>query len=258
MDVRLVAPSKELAPFVSSFSIVETTEVTERTLLPDTGIVLGVRYAGAATLLQAAVPQPVPGNAITGMRSTARRMRTSAGGGMVVAKLRDMGAHSFFDGPLHHLFGATRPLEEHWGAADVTELSRSIAHAEGDQERVAIFEHFLLARCTGRPDRVVSEALRAIHADPGGVRIATVARNVGLSQDAFEKRFRRTVGMPPKAFASLIRFRRAIDAYPRAPATLTELAFGSGFYDQSHFIRRFRSVTGAPPGRFLGSAEYCG
>jgi AraC-like DNA-binding protein len=258
VKVTLFTPSKELAPFVSSFSIVEAVEETERTLLPETGIVLGVRYAGSATLIENGSAHAVPTNTITGLRSTARRMRTSAGGGMVVAKFREMGAHAFLAEPLHYMYGATRALEQCLAPADVAAMSRSVALADEGRERVSIFERFLVARCTGRePDPEVAEALRAIHADPGAVRMRALAKRVGLSQDAFEKRFRRVVGMSPKAFVSLVHFRRALDAYPRARATLTELAVDTGFYDQSHFIRRFRTVTGAPPGRVLGSDEYC-
>jgi transcriptional regulator GlxA family with amidase domain len=177
---------------------------------------------------------------------------------MVVIKLRELSAQAFLKEPVHHLFGSTRQLEEFFSAADLADVSRRLARADGDEERVAIFQQFLVDRCSGRdPDPVVAEALRLIGQDPGGVRIAKLAKTVALSQDAFEKRFRRVVGMSPKAYASLLHFKRAIEAYPQARATLTELAFQAGFYDQSHFIRRFQAVTGAPPSQVLGSEEYC-
>jgi AraC-like DNA-binding protein len=258
VNVTEFTPCEELAPFVRAFQVVEAAEETERTLLPDTGIIVGLRYAGSATQVEAGTAWPVPGTVITGLRATARRMRTSAGGGIALAKFSEMGARSFFAEPLHRLFGATRPLDEHVAPADVARVAQNVARAEGALERVAIFERFLLGRCTYRsPDPLVSEALSAINAAPGAIRIAALARSLGVSQDALEKRFRRVVGASPKAFASIVHFRRALDAYPRLRPTLSELALQAGFYDQSHFNRRFRSVTGAPPGRFLGSADYC-
>lgn len=258
VNVTSFAPCKELAPFVRGFEIVEADEEVERTLLPDTCIIAGLRYAGSATLLEAGAARLVPDSVITGLRATARRMRTSAGGGIVLAKFREMGAGSFFAEPLHRLFGAMRPLDELVAASDVARVSRSIARAEGPLERVAIFERFLLGRCVPRaPDRAVSEALGAIHADPGAVRIAALARSVGMSQDGLEKRFRRVVGASPKAFASIVHFRRAVDGYAGQGARLTELAYAAGFYDQSHFNRRFRAVVGDAPGRVLGVAGFC-
>lgn len=258
MKVTQLLPCKALAPFVRAFEVVEAEEETERILLPDTCIIVGSRYAGSATLTEAGVSRLLPSSVVTGLRMTARRMRTSAGGGIVLAKFTEQGARSFFTAPLHRLFGATRPLDEHMAPADVARVSRSIAGANGTGERVAIFERFLLGRCKSEaPDALVSEALRAINAAPGAVRIAALARSLGLSQDAFEKRFQRVVGASPKAFASIVHFRRALEAYPRLRASLTELALEAGFYDQSHFNRRFRAVAGAPPGRVLGSDDYC-
>jgi hypothetical protein len=45
----------------------------------------------------------------------------------------------------------------------------------------------------------------AIEAEQGAIRIAPLARELGLSQDALEKRLRRAVGASPKQFASSCR-----------------------------------------------------
>jgi AraC-like DNA-binding protein len=36
-----------------------------------------------------------------------------------------------------------------------------------------------------------------------------------------------------------------------------DLSLLAGYYDQAHFTRELRAVTGAPPGRFFGAAEHC-
>jgi hypothetical protein len=89
-----------LAAFVSSVAIVEAHEPTERILFPDTGIVFGMRYAGVATLIEGTSARSMPAHTMTGLRSTARRMRTSAGGGMVVVKLREQSARAFVSEPM--------------------------------------------------------------------------------------------------------------------------------------------------------------
>ncbi len=257
MRIVPFAPREELASLVSSVAIVEAREPAEFIELPETGIVLGMRYAGSATLLAAGSSRVIPDHSVTGLRSTARRVRTSAGG-LVVVKLRPLAARAFLPEPIHLLYGATRPLEDFVPAAVVADVSARVAHADGDAERVAVFQQFLIDHRSRRePDPVVAEALRVIGQDPGGVRIGTLAMHVEVSQDALARRFRRVVGMPPKAYASLLQLRRACDAFPRARPTLGELAIRAGFCDQSHFIRRFRAVAGAPPGQVLLSDEYC-
>jgi AraC-like DNA-binding protein len=98
--------------------------------------------------------------------------------------------------------------------------------------------------------------VRAIRAAPGSIRIRALAARLGLSQDRLEKRVRRAVGASPKQLASILRLRRAVDAY-RPGASLTRLSADAGYFDQSHFIREFRSVTGEAPQRFFGAGDHC-
>jgi len=37
----------------------------------------------------------------------------------------------------------------------------------------------------------------------------------------------------------------------------SRLALAAGYFDQSHFIREFRSVTGEAPERFFRAGGYC-
>jgi methylphosphotriester-DNA--protein-cysteine methyltransferase len=122
---------------------------------------------------------------------------------------------------------------------------------------VAIVEQFLLARQgTRRLDPIVAEAARAIRAASGSIRIGTLAARLSIGQDRLEKRFRSVVGAAPKQLASILRLRRAIEAY-RPGQSLTRVSADAGYCDQSHFIREFRSVTGAAPRQFFLAGDYC-
>ena len=257
MDVKTFAPSARLAPFVRCYQVVETSEEAVRTLLPEAGLIVGFRYRGQALQLEDGEARHVPDAVITGLRRSARHMHTSAGGGIVVVKFREVGASAFFAAPLHALFGTSEPLESLVPKADVERAAACIAGASSHGERVAALEDFLLARLTPRPqDAQVQAAAQVLRARRGQVRIDALARSLLLSQDALEKRFRRVVGTSPKQFASLLRLQAAVSAY-RPGLGLTELALQAGYYDQAHFTREFRAAMGAPPGRFFGDASYC-
>ncbi len=251
------APRAELSDLVRCFEVIETTEEMTRTLLPDTGLLIGMRYAGSATSLESEVPRLSPRFSIVGLRTSARRMRTSAGGGMIVARLRAAGSGSLFGEPVHELFGETLSLDEVARPSEVARASSRLMTAGGDAERIAIFEDLFLSLARPREsDPVVVRALRAIDETSGSVRISALARLTALSQDALEKRFRRAVGATPKQYASIVRLRRAVDAY-RTGRSLTQVSVEGGYCDQSHFIRHFRQVTGQAPRGFLSLAEYC-
>jgi AraC-like DNA-binding protein len=83
-------------------------------------------------------------------------------------------------------------------------------------------------------------------------RIGELSREVGLSHDALEKRFRREVGCTPKHFASVTRLHAALRAH-RPGQSLTQLALDAGYFDQPHFNRAFRALVGVAPGEYLRS-----
>ncbi|MCI0573186.1 MAG: helix-turn-helix domain-containing protein [Myxococcaceae bacterium] len=254
--MTMVAPSARLAPFVRAFMVVEVRDETWRVRLPEPGLVLGVRYRGSASVLAGDASARLPDLTLTGLAGTARRMRTAAGGGVVLAMFHPAGATQFFAEPLHELFDATVALDQLVQRGDVDRVASQVADAADHAERVAALEAFLVARMRPQqPDRLVATAVGAIHEARGGIRIGALAKALAISQDPLEKRFRRVVGASPKQFASLLRLRYVVDAY-RPGASLTRLALDAGYFDQSHFIREFRAVTGEAPGRFLRVGEH--
>jgi transcriptional regulator GlxA family with amidase domain len=252
--MRIVAPSARLAPFVRDFMLVEVGEAITRTRLPELGLVLGVRYRGSASLLSGASSARMPDAVVTGIQRKARRMRTSAGGAIVLARFRPGGASQFFDRPMHELFGETVALEDLVPRSDVARAHEQIVLATSDAERVRALEALLLSRMRPKtPDPIVAAAVRAI-TESRSLSIRALARSLAISQDPLEKRFRRVVGASPKQLVSLLRLRRAIDAY-RPGVPLIEIALTAGYYDQSHFNRAFRAATGQAPKRFLDSTD---
>ena len=249
--MRVYPPGGALARFVREFMVVDVQDQTTRLRLPEPGLVLGVRYSGWADVVAGGATTRLPDVSLAAMTATARQMRTSAGGGVLLARFHPGGAAACFPQPLHELFGTTVPLHDLLPAGVVDGLQSRVQQAAGDRARVAILQAFLLARLRPEaPDPLVAAAIRALRDSHGAVPIRALARRLGTSQDPLEKRFRRAVGATPKQLASLLRLRHAIDGY-RPGTPLTQLALDAGYFDQSHFNREFRAVTGQAPGRLL-------
>lgn len=257
MQVRRFAPSAALAPWVRVLEIVEARDPVTRVLMPEPNAIVGLRYRGESTLVERCSERRVPDAVLTGPRLSARTMRTSAGGAIVLAKLHEAGGARFFTEPMDRFFESTLALDVLVPARDVERASARLACAESDAERIAILEQLLLARARPvAPDPIVARALRAIHDAPGSIRIGALARALEVSQDTLEARFHRVVGMAPKKLASLLRLRRALDPSHRSPS-LAGRSIAAGYCDQSHFVRHFRAVTGVPPSQLLGTGELC-
>ncbi len=104
------------------------------------------------------------------------------------------------------------------------------------------------------PDKLVLAALAIIHKSKGNIRIKELTEQLHISQSPLEKRFRQAVGAPPKKFASLVRLKYVIQQYSSANS-LTELGYEAGFYDQAHFIKEFKTLTGDTPEKFFTDKE---
>jgi len=251
-----IKPSPALASLVRTFTIVETDVETERTLMPEPGALLAIRYRGSAALMEHGRASILPDVTLTGMRNAVRRMKTSTGGAVIVTSFREDGAGLLFDVPMHLLFNEVIGADHLVPADDIEELRAAVAVAGDLSTRIRTVEQFLLARkpC-GRRDLTVLAAVRAMRAAHGAIPIRTLAAGLGLSQDRLEKRFRRLVGTTLKRYCSILRLRFAVAG--SRTGNLAEVAAEAGYYDQSHFIREFRTVTGEPPQKFFRGTEYC-
>ncbi|WP_157897786.1 helix-turn-helix domain-containing protein [Mycolicibacterium rutilum] len=80
----------------------------------------------------------------------------------------------------------------------------------------------------------------------GASRVGDIAALTGLSHRRFTDVFSAGVGMTPKRFARLRRFRRALDCIGAARGW-AEFAAAHGFSDQAHMIREFQAFSGLTP-----------
>ena len=75
-----------------------------------------------------------------------------------------------------------------------------------------------------------------------------------MSRKHLGKLFRAHVGLTPKVYARMFRFRRAIELVQQGQRLdWTRVAMACGYYDQAHFNREFREFAGMSPGEFANA-----
>lgn len=147
-------------------------------------------------------------------------------------------AAAFLRIPLAEITDARVPLRDVW-RRDITDELLSL------EDRVGFLEAELLRRLAPERDARVDAAIERIIAGAG--RVETIAREIGISRQHLARQFQHHVGVSPKTFARVMRFRRVI-ASP--PADWADAAARHGYYDQSHLIADFRDLAGATPTAF--------
>lgn len=163
------------------------------------------------------------------------------------------------------LDGAPLPLGLLWGAA-AAELRERATAATGPGEKLAAVEHVLAEQLphverARRYDPAIA-AMSRIAAAPERCSIADVSASVGVSRRRLEETFRVAVGLTPKRFQRLWRFRRALERIDHhQDQGWAAFALERGYYDQAHFSNEFPSphrprARGLPRGSNTG-AEPC-
>jgi AraC-like DNA-binding protein len=148
-------------------------------------------------------------------------------------------------GPMIGLVGRHAPLDA--VLPDLAALRDELAE-RSPERALARVEAALLARVAQAPvaPPAVRYAVREL--SKPGARVAAVGAETGYSPRRFHALFVQWVGLAPKVFARLQRFRRAVDlAAAGRAAPWAELARSGGFADQAHLIREFRAFTGISP-----------
>lgn len=124
------------------------------------------------------------------------------------------------------------------------------AHRQPDiQPSVRHLEQILLKKQTRQAIDPLVDACSRLIAHQGGIgEIAGVARQLGYSPRALELKFRDWVGLTPKTFARIVRVRRVIHQLRQdQKSPFIHIALDHGFYDQAHFNREIKKLTGLTP-----------
>jgi AraC-like DNA-binding protein len=90
--------------------------------------------------------------------------------------------------------------------------------------------------------------------DRGLVAVAQVEERHAVSGRTLQRWFSRYVGVGPKWALARYRLHDAVTELDEGyDGPLADLAARYGWYDQSHFVRDFRSLTGVTPGEYAAS-----
>lgn len=82
------------------------------------------------------------------------------------------------------------------------------------------------------------------------ISLEELANAAGLSRYHLIRVFKKSCGLTPHAYLTQQRINRASSLLKSGETPLSEIALATGFTDQCHFTKTFRSLTGATPGRF--------
>lgn len=140
-------------------------------------------------------------------------------------------------------------------------LAESIFGCKDNSICIRMIEEWLLSRLAScRYDaaynvRRIGASVQRMHIAPQ-TPVTELSSIACLSKKQFERQFDSLVGINPKEYARLVRFRKAlVQMQHHKEANMAQIAFCCGYADQSHFIREFKRFSGYTPAALLKKAE---
>jgi AraC-like DNA-binding protein len=132
------------------------------------------------------------------------------------------------------------------------EIEERLRERDAISEKIELLEQFLLSQLD--PDAIPAYETLGILNDfyEKNIGVRDFCREYGVHPRKLERIFNKYVGVSPKFFHRLNRFQAILNKMMTMDdKNLTTLAHEIEFYDQTHFIKEFKSFSGSPPSAFL-------
>nr|WP_246835793.1 helix-turn-helix domain-containing protein [Leptospira meyeri] len=163
------------------------------------------------------------------------------------------GLNPFVNGSLESLTNKETPIQTIFGNELAFELEEKITKATHAEERIQIIENFLFNLLNKKSvvDQIVRSAVDTIMDSRGTATINSIIGNDRNIRRKLERKFSNVVGLSPKKLGKIIRIQTALQLFlDQKSNNLTQIAYESDYFDQSHFIKDFKEFTGLSPKQF--------
>lgn len=171
---------------------------------------------------------------------------------LVGVKLEPQALRSMIGASLAEFRDSTLELRD-LNHGELLRLEDEVANASSVAMIAAALDRFFLRQLRdAAQDDAVDWLVKRIRGTRGSMSIADSISQLRLDPRTLERRFAAAVGMTPKKYARIVRFKHAYHTLLAQPAGAHHNdEHLDAYYDQSHFIREFRHFTGMSPSTLL-------
>ena len=255
-------PSPVLAPYVKFYWGIENNSCPgkeyEIKIIPS-GLVELDFYLGPRPEIIQSERSISENSMISGQQKNHYNLRISENLFMFSVIFEPAGAMLFFDMPMQEIFNQNVPLRELF-KAEIEQIETKLFDAPSFNDRVTLMNQILFKQLSNNFKRFeyqrIDHCVQLINNARGEVSVEFLASETCLSRKQFERIFQHCIGCSPKQFLRVVRFQYAVyNRQKDRQIALTQLAFISGYYDQSHMISEFKSLSGLTPKQFFSDCN---
>jgi len=158
--------------------------------------------------------------------------------------------------PAFEITNRSLSLEEVIGLEGLR-LTQQIVNASNIDERIRIVESFLAFRLLNNlknENQIVKFLISRIIQNKGNIILKTLSDECDVCERQLQRLFLQHVGVSPKFFARTYRINNVFDLLRTSNNLMWfDIVFRCGYFDQSHFIKEFKALSGITPEAFFRS-----
>lgn len=264
MHFLYIKPSGVLSQFIRHYWVLEADasegEVCER-IIPTGNIELMFHYGDPFVVNKHSKEERAqPRTFISGISSNYADIYTHGTCGLITVTFLPYGACNFFRFPLNQIENNIVDLDDIY-KEPVRLIEEQISATTTISERIAIVEDFLLRQFTpvyNRELSIIQKGISLVNESRGQITAKDLADKLALSPKSLERKFAALLGKTPKQFLRIVRFQEVIRRFSQKDySPLTDYAYTNGYFDQAHFIKDFKALSGYTPREFLLKCPGC-
>ena len=258
MRINMVKPSIFLNNYIKHYCFMESDicdgNIIER-VIPAENIQLMFHYKDPFVTVHSndrVVKQPR--SIISGLNDSYANVSTNGETGVVFVSFYPAGACHFFNFPLSEIENQNVDLSDIF-STDIRQIEEMLFLKDTIKNKVSVIEKYLLSRFSPIPSYdslLIRKGVDFIKSCKAQTTASSLSDSLSITTKSLERKFSQYLGKTTKQFIKLIRFQEILQDFSvNKNISLTQLAYNNGYFDQSHFIRDFKTYSGYTPKEFI-------
>ena len=172
----------------------------------------------------------------------------------LIALFKPTALSRMFSLPFYQLTNNDLSIDDIIGI-EAERIHDQIYSAKNIYDKIAVLEIFLLKilKKVKMNNEIIDKAVKFIIDQKGQTMGCNIHQNFDISLRKFQRKFQELVGLSSKQYSRIVRLNYIINKINESTQNLNwqDIVYLGGYYDQTHFIKDFKSFTGLPPSLYF-------